>query len=86
MPRRFRSYSSNTVGLDELKLFVNEQATKPQMEQAITEWLPKVSKPGDTVFIYFTGHGGVIPPYKEGRRTCERLVSVAARLRFGRRS
>ena len=36
------------------------------MEQAITQWLPKVSKPGDTVFIYFTGHGGVIPPYKEG--------------------
>jgi Domain of unknown function (DUF4384)/Caspase domain len=51
--------------LDEVQLFVNEQATRAQMQQSITEWLPKVSKPGDTVFIYFSGHGGVIPPYKE---------------------
>lgn len=47
--------------LDEVKLFTNEQATKANMQQAITEWLPSVSRPGDTVVIYFSGHTGQMP-------------------------
>ncbi len=26
------------------------------MQESITRWLPSVSRPGDTVFIYFSGH------------------------------
>jgi mannose/fructose-specific phosphotransferase system component IIA len=28
------------------------------MEEALTQWLPSVTRPGDTVFIYFSGHTG----------------------------
>lgn len=44
--------------LDDAKVFVNEEATKANLEKAITEWLPSVSRPGDTVFVMFCGHGG----------------------------
>ncbi|MGC1722662.1 MAG: DUF4384 domain-containing protein, partial [Isosphaeraceae bacterium] len=44
-----------------LRLYQNEEATRKQMKSAITEWLPSVSRPGDTVFIFFSGHGTQIP-------------------------
>lgn len=47
--------------LDDLKLYTNDQATKANMRLAITEWLPSVSRPGDTVIIYFSGHTGQMP-------------------------
>lgn len=46
--------------LDGLQVLVNEDATRANMAKAITEWLPSVSRPGDTVFITFSGHGGTI--------------------------
>lgn len=49
-------------GLDpsRTKLITGEQATKANIEEAITKWLPSVSAPGDTVFIFHTGHGGTV--------------------------
>ncbi len=47
--------------LDGIKLFTNDQATKANMQEAITKWLPSVSRPGDTVVIYFSGHTGQMP-------------------------
>jgi len=47
--------------LDGHRVYVNQEATRANLESAITEWLPSVSKPGDTVFITFSGHGGQIP-------------------------
>ena len=44
--------------LDGLKLLTNEQATKANMQEAITRWLPSVARPGDTVVIYYSGHTG----------------------------
>ena len=44
--------------VSEAKIFTNDQATKANLQEAITGWLPKVSRPGDTVFIFFSGHGG----------------------------
>ena len=38
---------------------MNDEATRRQMEQAVTEWLPGLPA-RDTVFIHFTGHGVVI--------------------------
>lgn len=46
--------------LNDSRIYLNEQATRAQMEQAITGWLPSVSRPGDEVFIFFSGHGGQI--------------------------
>ena len=47
--------------LDDLRMYTNDQATRAQFEQAVTKWLPSVSRPGDTVVIYFSGHGGQLP-------------------------
>ncbi len=51
----------NMGQLESGRVFVNEQATKANMEEAITRWLPSITKPGDTVFIFIGGHGGQIP-------------------------
>jgi hypothetical protein len=40
------------------RLVLDEQATKANLEQLLVRWLPSVSQPGDTVFIYFSGHAG----------------------------
>ncbi|MDR3636240.1 MAG: DUF4384 domain-containing protein [Isosphaeraceae bacterium] len=47
--------------LNDARLYRNAEATRGQMKQAITEWLPSVSRPGDTVFIFFAGHGTQVP-------------------------
>ncbi|MFZ5830934.1 MAG: DUF4384 domain-containing protein [Planctomycetota bacterium] len=47
--------------LNDFKVFTNDQATKANMQEAIAQWLPEVSRPGDTVFIFFSGHTGQIP-------------------------
>ncbi|MGO8752598.1 MAG: DUF4384 domain-containing protein [Thermoguttaceae bacterium] len=47
--------------LSDVRAFANEKATREQVEQSITGWLPVVSRPGDTVFIYFSGHGMELP-------------------------
>ena len=47
--------------LDEVKTFIDGDASSANMKAMITEWLPSVTQPGDTVFIYYSGHGGTIP-------------------------
>lgn len=47
--------------LSEARVFINREATREKMREMITEWLPSASKPGDTVFIFFSGHGTQIP-------------------------
>lgn len=44
--------------LDDVRVYTNEQSTRARFEQAVTGWLASVSRPGDTVVIYFSGHGG----------------------------
>ncbi|MBL9124867.1 MAG: DUF4384 domain-containing protein [Planctomycetaceae bacterium] len=46
---------------DEVLLFTNEKATKRNLQEAVTRWLPSVTGPGDVCVIYFSGHGGQIP-------------------------
>lgn len=41
--------------LDDLRVYINQQATRQVFEDAITRWLPGRSRPGDTVFIHFAG-------------------------------
>ena len=48
-------------GLDSQHVVVltDEDASRAKIENAIGKWLPSVSQPGDTVFIFYAGHGGV---------------------------
>ncbi len=41
---------------EQARLVVDEDATKANLREQITEWLPSITRPGDTVFIYFSGH------------------------------
>ena len=45
----------------DIRIYTNEQATRENIEQAIVNWLPSVSRPGDSVLIYYAGHGMQIP-------------------------
>ena len=55
--RRLAAVMQDVGRLDGAKIYTNDQATRANFEQALTKWLPRVSRPGDTVFIYFSGHG-----------------------------
>ena len=48
------------VEAQDAKTIVAEQATRANIEEAIVKWLPSVSQPGDTVFIFYAGHGTTI--------------------------
>lgn len=48
------------VAQDNVRVLIDEQATRENFKQAITEWLPGITEPGDTVFIFFHGHGGPV--------------------------
>ena len=39
------------------KLYTNDQATRAKVYEALCEWLPEVSRPGDTVIFFYSGHG-----------------------------
>jgi hypothetical protein len=39
-------------------LVCDEQATKANLQKLIAQWLPGVTEPGDTVFLYYSGHAG----------------------------
>ncbi len=45
-------------GLDESVVLVNEKATLQNIEAVINRSLPAATSHGDTVFIYWSGHGG----------------------------
>jgi hypothetical protein len=51
------------------QLVVDDKATRANMEKLITHWLPEVSQPGDTVFIYFSGHAGQVNPDPNGENS-----------------
>ena len=53
-----RAVEADIAGYVEEIIFAFEQATKARLEELIARWLPSVSQPGDTVFIYFSGHAG----------------------------
>lgn len=43
------------------KTYVAHEASRANLEAAVRQWLPSVSRAGDTVVIYFSGHGSQIP-------------------------
>lgn len=44
--------------LEGVRMLLNTGATKKNIEDALTKWLPSVSRPGDTVFVFYSGISG----------------------------
>ncbi|MEN6494976.1 MAG: DUF4384 domain-containing protein [Thermoguttaceae bacterium] len=45
-------------GFQDVSVLINEQATLENIQERIRNWLPQVTRPGDLVMIYWSGHGG----------------------------
>ena len=58
MARTFADHGG--IDAQHSKLLIGEQATRANIEQAICQWLPSITQPGDVVFIFYTGHGGTV--------------------------
>jgi hypothetical protein len=41
--------------LSKTRVLTNDDATRDKVEEAMTRWLPSISKPDDTVLIFFSG-------------------------------
>ena len=50
------------------RLITDQRATRASLEECIFRWLPSVTHPGDTVFIYFSGHAGQLPRAEAAQR------------------
>jgi uncharacterized caspase-like protein len=46
---------------ENVKLLLDEQATRESITKALGEWLPSQVQSGDMVFLFYSGHGGVEP-------------------------
>jgi len=46
---------------ENVKLLLDDQATRETITKTMGEWLPGQVKPGDIVLIFYSGHGGVEP-------------------------
>ncbi len=53
--RRMASILAELGEIGNYRILTDDQATRNGIEEAITGWLPAVSRPGDTVFIYYSG-------------------------------
>lgn len=49
--------TNSGFGADDIFTLTDSYATRAQIESAITGWLDSVENPGDTVVIYYSGHG-----------------------------
>jgi uncharacterized caspase-like protein len=59
------------VAAEDTKMLLGQEATRAAIEDALIHWLPSVTAPGDTVFIFYAGHGMTVPsadPAKPGGR------------------
>src|SRR5262249_11299526 len=61
-------------GVQEVHLLQNAEATLANIRQKITDEVVNSTKPGDTVFLYWSGHGGTCASTTAGRASDEFLV------------
>ena len=50
--------NSPRVNNNDISMFLNEKATKENIRKLFFEVLPNITKPGDEIIIFWTGHGG----------------------------
>lgn len=48
------------VPVENVRLILDHEATRANIEGAFTEWLPSVVGPQDVVFVFFAGHGSQV--------------------------
>ena len=53
--RKLAAILSEVGKFTDVRVYTNDQATRKKVEEALTQWLPSVSRPGDTVLIFFSG-------------------------------
>lgn len=53
------------VAADDMKILIDDGATRSDLEAYIEDWLPRRVKPDSTVFFYYAGHGAPDPAGKE---------------------
>jgi hypothetical protein len=70
MASAFKKY----CGVQQVHMLLNEQATLNNVRQKITDEVVNSTKPGDTVFLYWSGHGGTCASTMAGRESDEFLV------------
>jgi len=61
-------------GVQQSYLLLNQDATLNKIRQTITDEVVNSTKPGDTVFLYWSGHGGTCASTQAGRESDEFLV------------
>ncbi|WP_254508866.1 DUF4384 domain-containing protein [Anatilimnocola floriformis] len=49
------------IAPENAKVLTDVNATTAAFEDAMTKWLPSITQPGDTVFLFYCGHGGPEP-------------------------
>ena len=61
-------YLTHVMGYAEenVAVLLNDQASKSDLEKYLESWLPNRVEPGDTVFVYFSGHGAPNPKTGDG--------------------
>jgi uncharacterized caspase-like protein len=61
-------------GVQQVQTLLNDQATLNNVRQKITDEIVNSTNPGDTVFLYWSGHGGTCASTTAGRESDEFLV------------
>jgi hypothetical protein len=49
------------VAAENARTLTDSAATSAAFEEAVTKWLPSITQPGDTIFLFYCGHGGPEP-------------------------
>ncbi|HTE10243.1 MAG TPA: caspase family protein [Chitinophagaceae bacterium] len=55
-----KGYLDNRYDKKHVKIFINDSASYPVITGAVTQWMENIKdtvKPGDAIFIYWSGHG-----------------------------
>jgi len=48
---------------EDIRVLLNDRATRQDIRTAFDKWLVNGTRPGDTVLLYFSGHGSTVPDY-----------------------
>jgi hypothetical protein len=61
--RTMAAYLTKVMGYPEenVAMLLNDRATRTDIEKYVESWLPNRVEKGDTVFVYFSGHGAPNP-------------------------
>lgn len=62
----------------QIMTLTNEAATADNIRQAVKQWLIAQSRPGDNVWLYFSGHGAYLPDVSGDEKEIDAQIGVPA--------